>query len=145
MDKIGRGWDNRGSHDANVNFRFWPSYTFPARAVGNKQGPAPTHFWSRLDNLPLDRVLVIEKLSGKPLPPHDFYEGQSMISPRSLSGGNPQSKYLDSGFLDFRHGGLSATNTIYTDGHGASAPRVAIEKAIYSNLGNDLWVDKLLR
>ena len=143
--KIGSGWNNRNSGDPEINFRYWPSYTFPARTVGNKSGPAPNHFWQRLENLPSQRVLVIEKLSGKPGAPHSFYEGQMHLSPISLSGGNPQTKFLDSGLLDFRHGAGVNTNASHVDGSSGSYTFDTINAAMTANLGNDLWVDELSR
>ncbi len=139
--KIGSGWNNRNSGDENINFRYWSSYTFPARATGNKQGPSGTHFWKTLDNMPLERVLVIEKISGKPASPHTFYEGQMMISPYSLSGGKPQTKYLDSGFLEFRHGGGQSTNGSFVDGSSSAITKLSVTRSMADNFTNDLWVD----
>jgi prepilin-type N-terminal cleavage/methylation domain-containing protein/prepilin-type processing-associated H-X9-DG protein len=140
-DKIGRGWNNRGSGDPEVNFRFWPSYTFPARTTGNMHGPVGAKFWKRLDDNPLQRVLVIEKLSGKPFAPHTGTEEQSSIRPRNLSDGNPQTRYIESGFLEFRHGGGQSLNAIFVDGHGGTITRQNIEDAMADNFFNDLWID----
>ena len=143
MRKVGRGWDNRDSWDPEVNFRYWPSYTLPARTVGYKMGPAPGHFWQHLDRLPIARLLLIDKLSGLPLAPHAFYEEQLTLRPIGASAGNPQTKYLDSGLLDFRHAAGDNANATFIDGHSRSVARTNIGDAMYANLSNDRWIDHI--
>ncbi|MGF1633176.1 MAG: type II secretion system protein [Phycisphaerae bacterium] len=143
MRKIGAGWDNRNSSDPEINFRYWPSYTFPAWTVGNKSGPVGTHFWRRMANTPSWRVLMVEKLSGKPISPHQFIEGQMHLSPSSLSGGMPQYKFLDSGFLDFRHSSREQMNLTIVDGHVRSVTREEIAREMFDAAGRDAWLDRL--
>lgn len=139
--KIGRGWDNRNSGDPEVNFRYWPSYINPARTVGYRMGPAPGWFWQRLDRLPGSRVLTIEKLSGLPLTPHTFFEEQLTLRPYGASAGSPQTRYLDSGLLDFRHASGANANAAFIDGHSASVSREDVAQAMIDHITNDRWID----
>ncbi len=144
MRKVGAGWDNRNSGDPEVNFRYWPSFISPAQTVGYKMGPAPGHFWRRLDSQPSDRLLLIEKLSGLPLVPHAFYEEQLTIRPIGASAGNPQSRYFESGLLDFRHTQEQTINAAFIDGHAESLRQELVFDAIYATPTTDLWIDDLL-
>lgn len=143
MRKVGAGWDNRSSSDPEVNFRYWPSYTSPARTVGYQQGPIGGRFWQRIDNQPSHRVLLIEKFNGVPNAPHSFHEDQVTIRPFGTTSGTPQSQYLTTGFLEFRHAAGANTNAAFIDGHVSTVTRQTVENAMSVTGTSDLWIDRL--
>jgi prepilin-type processing-associated H-X9-DG protein len=65
------------------------------------------------------------------------------LSPSSLSGGNPQTQFLQSGFLDFRHGRRDRMNMTFVDGHVRSLTREEVVQAIANAAGRDGWLDQL--
>jgi prepilin-type N-terminal cleavage/methylation domain-containing protein/prepilin-type processing-associated H-X9-DG protein len=142
-DKIGRGWNNRGSWDPEVNFRYWPSYVPHARAVGYNGGPWPGRFRMTLQDLPPGRMMLAERIGGKPIGGLAFYEANVELRP--IGSVNPQTRFISERLMEFRHGGEDNMNLGYVDGSVAAGSETQIREAMTNRPGSDRWIDDLIR
>ncbi len=139
MNKVGQPMNSRSGGE-ETNFRYWQSYGNHRATTGQQNGPAGDRFFTKVTRQPNNRMLVIEKISGKPSAWPD--DAESQVSIRKASSHDPLA-LLSSGYLQFRHGKNDRMNIAFIDGHVTSCTRDQLTRAILATYKSDAWIDQL--
>lgn len=141
VNRIGQVWNPPGLSATwtSANGRYWNSYV-PLMVSFGRQHGAPTSqwFWSRLERLPSQRVLMLEK--------HDQVQANPLFDPEGqshIAAWETPSNYVTTGYLAFRHGQSATprTNALFADGSVSAIQRNVLLTRMTASSAS--WFDRV--